>query len=243
MKPLNQQLKDLAKNIEKHLNKELSKKKIRIPIEEQIMTNILDSESEIMLKLIIDSNKPFNQIMQELFYKDGKLVEDKEIDRIQRIIRGLELNGFISSVRWIDGGFPCYCVLEQKGSSYFEMKEHYMGMLSQPNIQCGNYNDFKGANLSQSNNQIGNINSHQNLEITPEMIEESIQEIHNNIEKYGLSESNKQELKDLLEDLKEKNHKKQNLAIRALKGIWSFSKEVCCGLLTAYLSSKFGFTQ
>jgi len=243
MKPLNQQIKDLAKNIERRLNKELAKKKISIPIEEQIMTNILDSESETMLKLIINSNKPFNQIMQELFYKNGKLVEDKEVNRLQRIIRGLELNGFISSVSWIDGGFPCHCVLEQKGSSYFEMKEHYMCMLSHPNIQCESYNDFKGANLSQSNNQIGNINSYQNLEITPQMIDESIQEIYNNIEKYELSEPNKQELKDLLEDLKEKNNKKQNLAIRALKGIWSFSKEVFCGLLTAYLSSKFGFTE
>ena len=72
------------------------------------------------------------------------------------------------------------------------------------------------------------------------MIDEAIQEINKNIETYGLSDSNKQELKDLLEDLDEKNKKKPNLVKRALKGILGFAKEVGCGLLTAYLTMKFG---
>ena len=45
----------------------------------------------------------------------------------------------------------------------------------------------------------------------------------------------------MLEDLDEKNKKKPNLVMRALKGIWGFAKDVGCGLLTAYLTMKFGF--
>ena len=330
MKSFDKQVKDLMRNIQKHVNKEIEKEKMKLQTQNQAF--LLDNECEELLLEILESDTNFPTVLRNKFFNtDGTEIPYNEDQKLRAKIHELVINGLIT-LRWGDN-VPIFGRIEQKGRSYFEMKEKYkqlyygendmqfkildnesekvlLSLLSNENyINCpgfiiqneypasvienlinlgyldskqgvsyeldggyvccarltqsaksyeemkskysnmnkssvNNYyapvNDFSGANIEHSVLQVGNVNSTQQIEITSEMIDEAIQEINKNIETYGLSDSNKQELKDLLEDLDEKNKKKPNLVMRALKGIWGFAKDVGCGLLTAYLTMKFG---
>ena len=45
----------------------------------------------------------------------------------------------------------------------------------------------------------------------------------------------------MIEDVKDKQKNKPNLVKRALKGIWTFAKDVGCSLLSSYLAKLCGF--
>lgn len=332
MKSFDKQVKDLMKNIQKHLNKEVEKETMKLQTQNQAF--LLDTECEELLLEILANDTNFPAVLRNKFFNaDGSEISYNEDQKLRAKIHELVINGLIT-LRWGDN-VPILGRIEQKGRSYFEMKEKYkqlyygesemqfkyldqaseevlkellnnkdfyncpcfivpssypasiienlikLGYLeskqgvqyflggegyvcaarltqsaksyeemkekysSMNKNQVNNYyapvNDFSGANIENSVLQVGNVNSTQEIEITTEKINEAIQEINKNIETYGLSDTNKQELKDLLEDLDEKNKKKPNLVMRALKGIWGFAKDVGCGLLTAYLTMKFGF--
>lgn len=331
MKSFDKQVKDLMRNIQKHVNKEIEKEKMKLQTQNQAF--LLDSECEELLLEILENDINFPTVLRNKFFNaDGTEISYNEDQKLRAKIHELVINGLIT-LRWGDN-VPIFGRIEQKGRSYFEMKEKYkqlyygendmqfkildnesekilLSLLNNENyINCpgfiiqneypasvienliklgyldskqgviyeldggyvccarltqsaksyeemkGKYsnmnkgsvknyyapvNDFSGANIENSLLQVGNVNSTQDIEITTEKINEAIQEINKNIETYGLSDANKQELKDLLEDLDEKNKKKPNLVMRALKGIWGFAKDVGCGLLTAYLTMKFGF--
>ena len=330
MKSFDKQVKDLMRNIQKHVNKEIEKEKMKLQTQNQAF--LLDGECEELLLEILENDINFPTVLRNKFFNaDGTEISYNEDQKLRAKIHELVINGLIT-LRWGDN-VPIFGRIEQKGRSYFEMKEKYkqlyygendmqfkildnesekilLSLLNNENyINCpgfiiqneypasvienliklgyldskqgviyeldggyvccarltqsaksyeemkekySNMNkgsvknyyapviDFSSANIENSVLQVGNINSTQEVEITSEIIDEAIQEINKNIETYGLSDSNKQELKDLLEDLDEKNKKKPNLVKRALKGIWGFAKDVGCGLLTAYLTMKFG---
>ena len=323
------------KEFEKELNNKVKQiiDKEQRTMQTQNQGFILDDESEKLLKTLLSSEKPFPQSLKEMFFKsNGEPLDYYEDEHLRAIIHELVSYGLIS-VKWGDG-FPILGRIEQKGRSYFEMKEKYLQIYNQgesmqfklldkesekvlkellsnkefcnnpcfiiPNnysptvienlinlgylyskkgVQyftdggyvCGArltqaaktydemkeknekmnnnktynnygvYNDLSGSNFENSNVMVGNTNSTQNITITNEMVDEIIDTITSKIEEYGLSDKNKQELKDLLEDLKEKQVKKPNLLKRALQGIWNFAKDVGCQVLATYLAYKCGF--
>lgn len=237
MKSLQQQLKDIAKNIEKGLNKELAKKKISIPYEAKgniSMTNtFLDKESEQTLKKLVSlNNDGYFLVSNEEYSQD--IIEDL-IDKGYLKVghQGVIPQGFA-------GGFVACVMVTRNGKCYDELKEKYE-LSNTKSINYGTINDFSNAQFQNSTLQVGNGSATQNIQITNKLVDEAINEINENIDKYGLSDNNKQELKEIVEDIKEKNEKKPNLVIRALKGLWGFAKEASCGLLIAYLTQKFGF--
>ena len=203
--------------------------------ENDMQFKILDSESESVLLQLLSNEEYVNS--------PAFIIQD---EYPSRVIENLINLGYLDSKQGVsyelDGGYVCCAKLTQSAKSYKEMKEKYSNINNRPvNNYYAPVNNFSNANINNSVLQVGNVNSKQEIKITSEMINEAIEEINKNIETYGLSDSNKQKLKDLLEDLDKKNKKKPNLAMRALKGIWEFSKDVGCGLLTAYLTMKFGF--
>lgn len=239
-KPLNQQIKDLAKHIEQELNKELSRKSIKIKYKtegQNMGFDLLDNESEKYLRGLLDNDKIRNVDFT---------IEEKTCETAS-IVQNLVDCGYLESkngVQYFLGGdgFICFARLTQKAKSYDELKQKYETMAKNNSNFTNNFNapvtNIEGG-IQNSTVQIATENS--NITITNELVDEIIKEISDKIETYGLSDDNKQELKDLIEDVKEKQQKKPNLIKRALKSIWDFAKDVGCSVLASYISIKCGF--
>lgn len=240
VKSLDKQLKELAKNIEKGLNKELAKKKVTIPVSAKgnsfVDDMFLDKASEQYLKELLSETEILNNMFK---------IEEKSNENAS-IVQNLIDNGFLSSedgVQYYLGadGFICFARLTQKAKAFEEYKENFTNKRrNEGSLTIGTLNNtnFQGE-VNNSVVQIANNNS--NIEITNQLADEIVTEITDKIETYGLSDDEKQELKDLIEDVKEKQQKKPNLLKRALQGIWNFAKDVGCNVLTAYISGKCGF--
>lgn len=197
---------------------------------------LLDTENENYLKKLVENPE---------FLINPIRFENKENNKDATILENLIKNGYLDSkgISYnIDNtGYVCVGKLTQAAKTYEEMKEKFERMNNNKTYNFGVYNDWSGSNFKDSNIMVGNTNSTQNITITNEMVDDIINTITSKIEEYGLSDKNKQELKDLVEDLKEKQVKKPNLLKRALQGIWNFAKDVGCQVLATYLSYKCGF--
>lgn len=334
MKSLDKQFKELIKNIEKSINKEIEKETIKIRTQNQAF--ILDEESENLLSDILQNDKNFPEVLRKKFFKpDGTCISSYEDQKLRSLIHELIINGLIS-LQWGDN-IPIFGRIEQKGRSYFEMKEKYLQQYNQgesmqfklldkesenvlkellankefcnspcfiiPNnysptvienlinlgylyskkgveyftdggYVCGarltqaaktydemkvlnekkfnnsitnnNYfapiGNFQGATINNSQIQIGTENSTQTFEYTYENVNKLIKEIENKIEYEKLSQKQIEELKDLIQDIKDKNEaKKPNLVKRAFKSLWDFTKEIGCAVLSSYIAFKCGF--
>ena len=195
------------------------------------MANLLDKESEEALRKLVEMDK-------------GNYFPISKNDFALDIVKNLDKKGYIEvgsgGLQGFSVGGVAMIIVTRDGKNYWEMKEEYNNFHKQ-HIYAETYNDLRGADLSYSYNQVGNKNSNQNITITNELVDEILKEINENIERYGLSDDEKQELKDLVEDVNEKQQKKPNLLKRALQGIWNFAKDVGCNVLAAYISGKCGF--
>ena len=239
MESLQQQLKRLARDIEKGLNKELAKANIKVKYKtegQNMGFSLLDNESEKYLRDLL-SNVEIRNV--------GFKIEEKTCETAS-IVQNLVDCGYLESDKgvqyFLSDGFICFARLTQKAKTYDELKEKYEIMTKNNSNFTNNFNapvtNIEGG-IHDSTVQIATNNS--NIEITNELVDEVLKEISEKIETYGLSDDNKQELKDLVEDVKEKQQKKPNLVKRTLKAIWDFAKDVGCGVLAAYISNKCGF--
>lgn len=240
MESLQQQLKRLAKDIEKGLNKELAKANIKVKYRtegQNMGFNILDNESEKYLRDLLSDDNIRNV---------GFRIEEKTCETAS-IVQNLVDCGYLESDKGVQyflggDGFICIARLTQKAKSYDELKEKFENMTKNNSNSTNNFNapitHIEGG-IHNSTVQIATNNS--SIEITNELTDEVLKEISDKIETYGLSDDDKQELKDLVDDVKEKQQKKPNLVKRGLKAIWDFAKDVGCGVLAAYISNKCGF--
>ena len=152
------------------------------------------------------------------------------------------IQGYLESengVRYfLQGGYYCGARLTQLAKSYDERKREYEQLNLPRNYTINNYN-FQNANFTNSAMQIATTDSTQNFNF--ESIDRAIEEFEKEAEKVDLSKEQRDELNDIIADVKEKSKNKSSLIKRALKGLWEFTKEIGAGVLTSYLSFKFGF--
>lgn len=198
---------------------------------------ILDKESENYLKELLNNPE---------FLINPIHFENKENNEGATIIENLIANGYLDSsgisYNLDNSGYVCVGRLTQRAKTYEEMKEKFEKMSNNKTYyNYGVHNDLSGSNFENSNVMVGNTGSTQNITISNELVDDIVNTITSKIEEYGLSDENKQELKDLVDDVKEKQQKKPNLVKRGLKAIWDFAKDVGCGVLAAYISNKCGF--
>lgn len=119
---------DFKKNLKKKIDKIIEK-------EERVLRNqnqafILDKESESLLYQLLKSQKPFPSSLSAMFFKEnGDPLDYDEDKNLRAIIHHLVDNGLIT-VTWGDG-LPIFGRIEQKGKSYFEMKQNYFQMFNQ----------------------------------------------------------------------------------------------------------------
>lgn len=234
MKSLNQQIKEWTNNVAKQIEKEMNKKTIRVKCryeDNDMGFSYLDDGSRKVLQELVDRNESSYFLITNQNYP---------LD----IIQDLEDKGYIKTNKqgiqtYIGGDFVAVIMVTRDGKCYDELKEKYESR-KQTGSQTFNapVTNIEGG-IHDSTVQIATKNS--NIEITNELTDEVLKEISDKIETYGLSVDNKQELKDLVEDVKEKQQKKPNLVKRGLKAIWDFAKDVGCGVLAAYISNKCGF--
>ena len=191
----------------------------------------LDDESKKVLKKLVERNESsYFLITNELCSLD--------------IIQNLEYKGYIQTGPQgiqsdFNGNFFAVIMVTRDGKCYDELKENYEKINEQNNQTFnGPVTQIEGG-IHNSTVQIATNNS--NIEITNELVNEILKEISQKIETYGLSDNNKLELKDLIDDVKEKQEKKPNLVVRALKSILGFAKDVGCSVLASYISMKCGF--
>ena len=198
---------------------------------------ILDKESESYLKELV-SNPEF--LIKPIHF------ENKENNEGALILENLIANGYLDSegvsYNLDNSGYVCVGRLTQSAKTYDELKEKFEKMSNNKTYyNYGIHNDLSGSNFENSNVMVGNTNSNQDIKITNELVDDIVNTTTRNIEEYGLSDENKQELKELIEDVKEKQTKKPSLVKRGLKTIWNFAKEVGCQVLAAYIATKCGF--
>lgn len=197
--------------------------------------NYLDEESERILKELL-SNKDF--VNGPCFIVPNNYSAS--------VIENLITQGYLDSERGVEflsgGSYVCGARLTQKAKSYEEMKKRAeKHNKSTINNYYGPTGLFQGATISNSQIQIGTMESVQSLSV--EYVEKTMKEFTDMVNKESLSEEQKGELADLIEDVLEKNKKeKPGLLKRALKSLWEFTKEVGASVLSAYLCAKFGFT-
>lgn len=230
-------IKNDLKNFEKRLQKIIENKTVNYVNRNRDMGfRRLDTECRETLKKLVSKNADgFFPISSEEYRLD--VIKDLERKGyIELGKQGIVPNGF-------QGGFNAIAMVTRDGKNYDELEEIHNNEIQSKNSSVTyNYNnDFSGSNIEKSNVMVGNVNSTQEITITNELVDEIIKTITSKIEEYGLSVEDKQELKDLIEDLKEKQQKKPNLIKRALKSLWDFAKDVGCGVLVSYLTYKCEF--
>ncbi len=114
-KDIEKLLKNCIEELEQDINNFPEK---YIEIAENNHMKCLDLETEELLKEILENESDYPRILRDKL-ENLSYQEDK---RIRAKIKELRINGYISDLSWGDG-LPVFGRIEQKGRSYFVMKE------------------------------------------------------------------------------------------------------------------------
>lgn len=210
---------------------------IRAKLRQDSYFDVLDEECELELRTIIMRNEPFVTINDRA--ERGRLFEHlNRCGYIKLTSKGVSYD--------MSGNFVCVASLTQKGYRYFEDKEARIEeilllgdtALVVNNIENQFIDSLNGNTITNSPFQIGNDNE---LNFQFDEYGQKLEEFETEIKKLALTMEQTKVFVDLISEAKDScKNKKASTLKKVLTEIWEFAKATGSGLLTAYLSMKFG---